>query len=211
MRRVGEVLKAERLKKGLSFSEIEVKTKIREKHLKAIEAGDYGKIGSGVYVFGFVGNYSDFLGLDRKQIEAFLRREIEEEKRKVLPDDLGKRGKRWSGSYRPIFLVFIVSLVVAVVGFYLFIQARHLVLAPPVKIFSPEVDLKTTEEWVIVEGVTDKASELFINDQRIEISAAGTFEQRVNLILGKNLIEVRVKSEYDKERVVTREVIRLEK
>ncbi len=68
MKEIGAMLKAAREEKGLSLDEIQMVTKIRYKHLEALEAGDFDKIPGEVYVKGFLVNFAKNVGLDGEQI-----------------------------------------------------------------------------------------------------------------------------------------------
>lgn len=60
----GEILRAEREKRGLSLTEVEAATKIRAKYLEALENDDYQEIPGEIYRIGFLRNYARYLGLD---------------------------------------------------------------------------------------------------------------------------------------------------
>jgi cytoskeletal protein RodZ len=70
---LGEILRSEREKKGLSVKEIEVATSIRTIYISAIEEGNYSIIPGEVYLKGFIRNYSNFLGLDGQQFVDLYR------------------------------------------------------------------------------------------------------------------------------------------
>jgi cytoskeletal protein RodZ len=70
---VGEVLRNEREKKGLSVKEIEIATSIRSLYITAIEEGNYSIIPGEVYLKGFIRNYSNYLGLDGQEIMDLYR------------------------------------------------------------------------------------------------------------------------------------------
>jgi cytoskeletal protein RodZ len=65
---VGEILRSERERKGLSVKEIELATSIRTIYITAIEEGNYNIIPGEVYLKGFIRNYANSLGLDGQQI-----------------------------------------------------------------------------------------------------------------------------------------------
>jgi cytoskeletal protein RodZ len=70
---IGEILRSEREKKGLSVKEIEIATSIRTVYITAIEEGNYDIIPGEVYLKGFIRNYANFLGLDGQQIVDLYR------------------------------------------------------------------------------------------------------------------------------------------
>ena len=68
MQTPGEILRAEREKKGLSIKDVEQATSIRSLYLTAIEQANYFVIPGEVYVKGFMRNYASFLGLNPQEI-----------------------------------------------------------------------------------------------------------------------------------------------
>ncbi|WP_425060926.1 Cytoskeleton protein RodZ [Sporomusa carbonis] len=73
MQTVGEILRAERVKKGLSIKDVESAISIRALYLNAIEEGNYSIIPGEVYLKGFIRNYATFLGLNSQQVMEIYR------------------------------------------------------------------------------------------------------------------------------------------
>lgn len=65
---VGEILRAEREKQGLTVKDIEKATSIRGLYIQAIEDDKYDVLPGEVYLKGFMRNYASFLGLDAQHI-----------------------------------------------------------------------------------------------------------------------------------------------
>lgn len=64
MTQLGEMLRRERVGRGLTFKEVEQRLHIRSSYLEALEDGQYDLIPGDVYTKGFIRNYGNFLGLD---------------------------------------------------------------------------------------------------------------------------------------------------
>ncbi|SMC64771.1 helix-turn-helix domain-containing protein [Sporomusa malonica] len=73
MQTVGEILRAERVKKSLSIKDVESAISIRALYLNAIEEGNYSVIPGEVYLKGFIRNYATFLGLNPQQVMEVYR------------------------------------------------------------------------------------------------------------------------------------------
>ena len=58
---VGDILRSEREKQGLTIKDIENETSIRALYIDAIEKGNQKALPSEVYVKGFIRNYAEFL------------------------------------------------------------------------------------------------------------------------------------------------------
>lgn len=65
---VGDMLHAAREKKGVDLYRAERDTKIRARHLAALEAGDFAELPGSVYAKGFLRNYAVYLGLDPTEV-----------------------------------------------------------------------------------------------------------------------------------------------
>jgi len=68
MEEIGQFLRETRERLGLTLDEVERATRIRTHHIEAIERGDFEALPSPVQARGFLGNYADFLGLNRDDI-----------------------------------------------------------------------------------------------------------------------------------------------
>jgi cytoskeleton protein RodZ len=75
MAEIGSTLREARMHAHIDISEVEARTKIRAKYLRAIENEEWDLLPGTVYVKSFLRTYADFLGLDsRLLIDEFKRR-----------------------------------------------------------------------------------------------------------------------------------------
>ncbi len=74
--RVGDRLRAARLKAGLDLSDVASRTRVPLRQLHAIEAGDYSDIPSPTYCVGFVKAYARVVGEDEAVLSRDLRIEL---------------------------------------------------------------------------------------------------------------------------------------
>jgi cytoskeleton protein RodZ len=72
MNTIGETMRRERVRQGLDLQTVSETTKIGTRMLKAMEAGDFGKLPGGVFTRSFVRQYATALGLDPAYVEAEL-------------------------------------------------------------------------------------------------------------------------------------------
>jgi cytoskeletal protein RodZ len=68
MEEIGRTLRETRERLGLTLEEVERSTHIRVERLTALENDDFDSLASQAQARGFLGNYADFLGLDREDI-----------------------------------------------------------------------------------------------------------------------------------------------
>jgi cytoskeletal protein RodZ len=67
-KRLGEILKTERLKRGLSYEQIFELTKLRPSIIDALENEEWDKLPPSVFVKGFIKSYAQTLNLDPNSI-----------------------------------------------------------------------------------------------------------------------------------------------
>jgi cytoskeleton protein RodZ len=65
---LGQLLRDTREEKGLSIAEVEEDTRIRQAQIEALEAEDYAKLPSSIFVKGLLRNYAQYLGLDLAEV-----------------------------------------------------------------------------------------------------------------------------------------------
>jgi cytoskeletal protein RodZ len=76
-RRAGALLAAARKKAKLDLAAVSARTRIPQRHLAAIEAGEYGKLPSRTYAVGFSRTYARLLGLDEREVTEQVRLDLE--------------------------------------------------------------------------------------------------------------------------------------
>ena len=105
---VGEILRREREAKGLKLSDIEKRTRVREKFLKALEQNSWNLFSSKIYIEGIIKNYAKILDLNQERLLAFFRREY------AKKEDVGFRNKissKYLTSETKKYLTFLVVFV----------------------------------------------------------------------------------------------------
>jgi cytoskeletal protein RodZ len=114
---IGSTLREARMRARIDITEVETRTKIRAKYLRAIENEEWDLLPGPVYVKSFLRTYGDYLGVDsRMLIDEYKRRyegPIDHELRPIAP--LGRERERHSrGPLLPPWAL-IAGVLVAVV------------------------------------------------------------------------------------------------
>jgi cytoskeleton protein RodZ len=73
--RVGEILRAERERRGWSVVDVAKHLKIRRVQLEAIETGDFSELPRGAYAPGFVRSYAELMDLDAAELSRRFKEE----------------------------------------------------------------------------------------------------------------------------------------
>ena len=126
---VGSALRAARQSLGLTLADISETTRVRERHLAAIEGGFTDQLPSRPFSVGYVRAYATALGVDADATAARYRAEF------PSPDDelhtpVGVRHDRTGGGLNRLGIGLVVVAVIAVVGWNV---TRHVTLHPAAK------------------------------------------------------------------------------
>ncbi len=90
---IGEILKAAREQKGYTLEQVVQDTNISRTYIEALEKEDFSKFPGETYVYGFLRNYADHLGLDpEKAVERYKNFKVREQP--VPIDELLGRNKK---------------------------------------------------------------------------------------------------------------------
>jgi len=208
MVRLGQLLYRQRVRKRLTFEDIEKAIKIKASFLSAIEKGEYHKLPSPAYAKGFVTNYAAYLGIPRAEAVALFRREFDEKRAyKVLPDSLTKqKALPFSKIKIKESFLLIGLLVVLFIGFIVF-QYRSAFLSPVLSVVSPTDGAVLSQDNIIVRGTTDSEASLSINNEAVAINNKGEFIKKLALFPGKEEITIKSKNRFGKETIVVREIV----
>jgi len=166
MKDIGNFLKERREARGISLIEVEKDLKIRKKYLQAIEEGNIGIIPGKTYIFGYLRNYSKFLGIDEENIKQIIQTYNNLEKQKAGLEETKKKNiylKRKDRSifdkkkfFFPIKYVYLTSFVL-IIFIGIFLLNRSLRESQNFPIPSPEIE---NETGINVEEKADDISAL---------------------------------------------------
>jgi len=202
---LGERMKKIREDRRLSLVEISKNTKIQVRYLQYLEEGDYSKLPAEVYVKGFLRNYAVFMGVNEivllKQYDR--ERKIQQHINKNQEIDKTSKPIKFSSFVLTPKVVAIFSGFFLVIGgfLYLYKGIDNFVSIPRLVILKPIDGVAVDGRSVRVNGIAEKDSKVFINDQPIIVNEKGEFSEDVGLGEGLNKITVIAKNKFDKEAV----------
>src|SRR5213596_3602956 len=107
---IGETLRDARMRARIDVSEIEARTKIRAKYLRALENEEWGLLPGPTFVKSFLRTYADYLGLDSRLLLEQWKRSNERVTEAELPplaprgSSSGRSAPRPPGRWRGIVL-----------------------------------------------------------------------------------------------------------
>jgi cytoskeletal protein RodZ len=214
---LGEQLRAQRERKGITLEQAAADTRIREKFLKALEEGDYPSLPGAVYTRGFLRNYADYLDLETDELVILF----QQERGGGPPEPTPKRTFK---PYRPVVrrslifrpVVFVPVIIIAFVGSflgYMFYQFTTFATLPKLEIIDPATDGLAASSELVVHGVTVPDGRITVNvfpgpDVFGDIRPAsdGAFTTTVALKPGSNHVVVEVLDTAGKTNRVSRTI-----
>ncbi len=114
---IGATLRDARMRARIDITEVETRTKIRAKYLRALENEEWDLLPGEIYVKSFLRTYGDYLGLDTRQlIDDFKRRyerPSDHELRPITPRSR-ERDRRPRGPRVPSWVLVTIVLVLVV-------------------------------------------------------------------------------------------------
>lgn len=201
---VGEILKKERQRRGLTLLQIEKDTRIRVKFLQAIEDNNWSYFSSKIYISGIIKNYAKYLSLDQNKMLAFFRRDYERKEdldftRKVSPRYLSPETK----------IVGIIGLVCLFLLFaaYFGYQVKLYLQPPKISVLSPTTAKFRNIDKLHITGKTDKESTVTILGEHVFLNREGNFEYDLPLKKGINSVTIDVTGANGKKSSITKSYI----
>ena len=205
---LGEKLKKFRNDRRLGINDISKITKIPYRYLECLEEGIYDKLPADVYVKGFIRNYAEALGVNEKIFMRLFKKE------KGISKNLKKKNGEFEEKRKPlnissfvitpkIIATTLVSILALAGIFYLYSEFGSFSNNPRLVILSPEKNHTTSENLVIVEGVTEIDGKIFINDQPILVDEDGNFRENITVQSGTSNINIKAINKFDKETIET--------
>ena len=215
MSKLGEILRTQREKKGITLEQAAADTRIREKFLNALEESDYQSLPGAVYTKGFLRNYAEYLDVDPDELIPLYQRERgQPEPPQTKSFKPYRPVVRRSLIFRPV--VFVPVLVIAAVGLfagYIYYQFTTFAVKPRLEVTDPTTDLIATTAEVVLRGITVPDGRLTVRvfpgpDTLGDIrpDSDGHFVVTVGLKPGANHIEVEILDAAGKTNRVSRSV-----
>ena len=153
----GAQLRTARIAKGMSIAQVSSQTRITERHLESLEAGDYDALPGRTYAIGFAKNFARAVGLDRDAISQAVKEDLDQrdaplrpERTYLEPGDPSRVPSRRLGWFAALALIVLAAGVIA----YLSRSTGYAELDP---IGSEEAQPVKAEDAAIVEAAPSAA------------------------------------------------------
>jgi len=203
MKSIGELIKEARIEKKISRSKLEEETKIKKEFIEAIEEKHWDKLPEYPVVVGFVKRLATHLDISPSSAVAVLRRDYPPKALSINPKPDVKDKFSWSPKLTFITGVIITVLLIAT---YLIIQYLHFIEPPKLVVESPQDGREVRQLDIVVNGTTDPAANVAVNNQPALVDENGNFSAEIEISEETKEIEVVAKSRSGKETRVVRKI-----
>lgn len=207
--KLGNILKKTREIKKKKISEAALALNINQKYLKSLEEGEYKSLPSGIYGLNYLREYCGYLGIDYKKVVKKF--EIE---RSIYFQHVKPGVYERQVVDRKLFLVTpriiknsLLAIVALIASIYLIFLLANIYLPPKLEITNPVKNIATTNNKILIAGITEKESQVFVNDLPVSVSADGNFSLNINLKKGVNKIIISAQKKNKKKQLIIREIL----
>ncbi len=196
MKTIGEIIRANRLDRGLTLEALSKTTRIDSRYIHALEENEFKKLPSITFTKGFVRNLAQALGKDPGEWVALLRRDYQADSSPtVTPLHRSKRFSLGSIFQSQALILFLGAVVF--LG-YLGFQYRAVITPPSLEIISPTKDAVVVSP-VTLEGKTVSGTTVTINeDLKISPDSSGRFLTKLNLSPGSVEVKISVSNRFSR-------------
>jgi len=200
---LGERLRGIREKAGVSIEEIAKVTKVNKKYLEYIEVDNYDELPSDVYVKGFLRSYSNFLGIDARDVLKIYKKErgIQVNIKKPKVQDSKKKKIKIPTVILPfkVMISILAGIFFITIVWYFYVETGKFSEAPRLLLSNPTNNATIKENSTEVIGITDIGNSVVINGQAIFVNEKGEFKEMVNLKEGINKLAIKSTNKFGKE------------
>lgn len=207
---LGERLKKRREYLGFSADDIMSRAQISAIYLDAFEHDCYDALPSRIYARGYLKKFFAVLSFsaeeEKRYFEEFNKNfDLYASKKEHLP--LPKLNKK-AFSITSKEIGFGV-LGILLLSFLIFLGLRFLNFtgSPRLMLEEPRDGERIMGSVVHIRGTTEKESQLTVNGRELTIDEIGIFEEEIELPLGTNTLDFRVKNRFGKETSTVRHIV----
>ncbi|MEA3463979.1 MAG: helix-turn-helix domain-containing protein, partial [Patescibacteria group bacterium] len=198
-----------RQEKKLKLKDIAKKLNINLKYLRALEAGEYKKLPTGIYEKKFLMEYAVYLGLNYNELIKAFTAEKNTVRHQGQKELFSKQviKKRYFLALPKIIKSIIIVIVIIICFTYLGFGLKKIIAPPYLFVYSPEKNFITQNRFIKVIGKTEEEAQIIINGATVLSDATGEFAKTVNLKNGINIITITACKKYGRDKTVIRQVL----
>lgn len=205
--RLGQLLQEARLKTGFTLFSLEQKTRIAEKYLQAIEENNFSALPPArAYRLAYIREFSNAVNYNpEKAAYQFIGENGLGDIKTVHPQSGMKKIQLHLTSWL-VRSILIIGIIVIFVG-YLAWQVKGILTPPTLQVYSPIEGAIINQTEIVIEGETEKETQLTINGQEARVNEQGKFSTTLNLSTGVNTLTITATKKHGKTITIIRHVV----
>ena len=102
-----------------------------------------------------------------------------------------------------------IFIIIIIIGGYTYYQTKGFTRGPILQINYPSSGMTLNESLLEIRGFVENASYITMNDRQIFVDENGKFRENILLSNGYNIIEVKIKDKFEREKKEVLELIYL--
>lgn len=204
---LGAKLKAAREFRQINVEVAARRLNIRLEYLLAIEGGRFDRLPAGLYSKNYIKDYAALLGFPTEETKKWVAENLEITNETINP--FSQKIVR-----RKEFMVFPKLIKNLILGFiflacllYLAFYFKKIIFPPFLEVYQPSKNIKISENFIEIKGITEPEAELSINGETILNTSRGDFSTSINLKKGVNNIVIKAKKKYSGEALILRQIL----
>lgn len=208
--RLGDVLRAFRMRRGLSIKDIATRLGLAAHFIDCIELGKYHKLPGEIYAKNFVKRYARLAGIDEEAaLVQYTKERPLQNTGETMRRNFIKRIVAW---WHPTLLTRVAGIVVLflVVG-YVGLQARNIFSLPPLIIDNPSDGFVSKVVSISMTGHSLPETRIQVNGREMITDMKGNFAEVLDLVRGMNTFTVVAIKKHGSKTTVVRNILLEEK
>jgi cytoskeletal protein RodZ len=188
---LGTKLRQARERKNIDIQSASIECKIPEKYLEYLESEDWKALPGEIYVKNFLKKYCSFLGIHFGICFQQYKKQFYKVSLRKTAQNRGSFINRIIKSITPhkIRLFLFIFVLISVIGYIVYATSTY-TRPPKLEILSPEQNYSTSENVIIIKGITEPEATITVNGEGFPIESTGNFYIEAKLKYGLNMFEI---------------------
>ncbi len=204
---LGAKLKAARELRQINLEVAARRLNIRLEYLLAIEGDRFDRLPAGLYSKNYIKDYAALLGFSATETKKWITENLEimNETQDPFSQKIVRRQEFmvFPKLIKNITLILIFLACLLYLAFYF----KKIIFPPELNVYRPDKNLKISENYIEIKGITEPEAELSINGEAILNTNRGNFSTTINLKRGLNSIIIKAKKKYSSEAIILRQIL----
>lgn len=200
---LGQYLAEIRNQLNMDIKTVSMLTQIKPIYIEGLEAGDWKKLPSEVYVRGFLKSLASVYRIKEELLTQQFEKEYGFTPR--ITHHASRITNRINFTPRTVIVGAALAILFLSVG-YVGSQIRSVLAPPLLEVSEPPADAVISGNNLIISGRAEVGAEVSINNQSVLTDKNGLFTENIILSQGINILEIKARNKFNKESIIIRQI-----